>query len=416
MNRAEIYTFGCRLNAYESEVIKKQTIAAGVKNIVVVNSCAVTLEAERQVRQCIRKARREFPGAKIIVTGCAAQIDPKKYSIMTEVDQVIGNHEKTLYETWSNLDLKPKVFVNEIKKIKETSQHLIEGFNGKARAFIEIQQGCDHRCTFCVIPLGRGQNRSVPMGSIVEQVRILLGKGYQEVVLTGVDITDYGKDLPGKPSLGQMVKRLIALVPELPRLRLSSLDPAEIDDDLYSLIEKEPRLMPYFHISIQSGDNIILKRMKRRHRRSDIEEFVNRVRKLRSDAVFGADFIVGFPTENEEAFAKSLSLVEECAITWLHVFPYSERPGTPAAKMPQVPVEIRRKRASALRKIGLGQVHSFLDKQVGTRSSILLEKNTEGRAPNFAMVKINQNFKEGKILPVLIVAREQEKLIARVEK
>jgi len=306
--------------------------------------------------------------------------------------------------------------VNDIMNVRETAPHLIAGFEGRARAFVEIQQGCDHRCTFCIIPFGRGNNRSVPIGVIVEQVRLLVAEGYREIVLTGVDITDYGKDLPGRPRLGEMIKRLLALVPDLPRLRLSSVDPAEIDEALFDLIAHEPRLMPHFHISVQAGDDLILKRMKRRHSRADIETFVDRVRRVRPDAVFGADIIAGFPTESDAAFANSVSLVETCGLTWLHVFPYSERPGTPAAKMPQLPGNVRKERAAALRAAGDVQVSRFLDAQMGATADVLVEKDCgnggEGRSPHFAQVRIDGVFETGAIVSARIVGRDNDTLIA----
>jgi threonylcarbamoyladenosine tRNA methylthiotransferase MtaB len=389
---------------------------AGLSDAIIVNSCAVTAEAERQVRQSIRRARRENPDAKIIVTGCAAQIDPDKYAAMEEVDRVIGNEEKLAAETWIAGAEAPRVSVNDIMTVRETAPHLIAGFEGRARAFVEIQQGCDHRCTFCIIPFGRGNNRSVPIGVIVDQVRLLVAEGYREVVLTGVDITDYGRDLPGTPRLGEMIKRLLALVPKLPRLRLSSVDPAEIDDALFALIADEPRLMPHFHISVQSGDDLILKRMKRRHSRADIVGFVEKVRCLRPDAAFGADIIAGFPTESDEAFAHSVSLVEACGLTWLHVFPYSERPGTPAAKMPQLPGDVRKARAAELRAAGAAQVTQFLDAQIGATAAVLVEKDCgqggEGRSPHFANVRIEGAVGTGEIVPARIIARDNDTLIA----
>ncbi|NUB28581.1 tRNA (N(6)-L-threonylcarbamoyladenosine(37)-C(2))-methylthiotransferase MtaB, partial [Azospirillum brasilense] len=326
-NEPEIVTFGCRLNTYESEVMRTHARNAGLGDVVIVNTCAVTSEAERQARQTIRKLRRERPNARIVVTGCAAQIDPQRYGAMPEVDQVLGNQEKLQPESWG-LAPAEKVLVNDIMSVKETAGHLIGGFEDRARAFVQVQQGCDHRCTFCIIPYGRGPSRSVPIGAVVEQVQALVKAGYNEVVLSGVDITSFGPDLPGTPTLGQMVRRLLALVPELPRLRLSSLDCIEIDDDLWRLIETEPRLMPHLHLSLQAGDDMILKRMKRRHSRADAIAFCERVRALRPDMVFGADFIAGFPTETDEMFENTMRLVEECGLTWLHVFPYSPRPGT----------------------------------------------------------------------------------------
>lgn len=414
MSAPKILTFGCRLNAFESEVMRGHAEAAGMTDAIIVNSCAVTAEAERQVRQSIRRARRENPAANIVVTGCAAQIDPDKYAAMAEVDRVIGNEEKLKAETWALSGAEtPRVSVNDIMNVRETAPHLIAGFEGRARAFVEIQQGCDHRCTFCIIPFGRGNNRSVPIGVIVDQVRLLVAEGYREIVLTGVDITDYGKDLPGTPRLGEMIKRLLTLVPALPRLRLSSVDPAEIDDALLALIADEPRLMPHFHISVQSGDDLILKRMKRRHSRADIEAFVDKVRRLRPDAVFGADIIAGFPTESDAAFANSVSLVDGCGLTWLHVFPYSERPGTPAAQMPQLPGDIRKARAAELRAAGEAQVQGFLDSQIGVTADILVEQQSEGRSPHFAPVRVQGDVADGAIVTARIIGRDNDTLIAQ---
>ena len=417
MTAPEILTFGCRLNAFESEVVRGHAADAGLEDAIIVNSCAVTAEAERQVRQSIRRARRQNPDAEIIVTGCAAQIDPDRYAAMDEVDRVIGNEEKLRAETWKSMGVldidTPRVSVNDIMTVRETAPHLISGFEGRARAFVEIQQGCDHRCTFCIIPFGRGNNRSVPIGVIVEQVRALVDQGYAEIVLTGVDITDYGRDLPGTPRLGEMIKRLLTLMPELPRLRLSSVDPAEIDDALFALIADEPRLMPHFHISVQSGDDLILKRMKRRHTRADIEGFVVRVRDLRPGAAFGADIIAGFPTETDEAFENSVSLVRDCGLTWLHVFPYSERPGTPAAKMPQLPGDVRKARAADLRAVGAEQVRRFLDAQIGSVADVLVEQDAQGRSPHFANVRIEGATADGLIVPARIVARDNDTLIAQ---
>lgn len=417
MSKTRILTFGCRLNAFESEVIRSHAEAAGMADAIIVNSCAVTAEAERQVRQSIRRARRENPKANIVVTGCAVQIDPDKYAAMDEVDRIIGNQEKLVAETWRLTDNTPRICVNDIMNVRETAPHLIAGFEGRARAFVEIQQGCDHRCTFCIIPFGRGNNRSVPIGVIIDQARLLVSEGYREIVLTGVDITDYGQDLPAKPRLGEMIKRLLTLVPDLPRLRLSSVDPAEIDDTLFDLIADEPRLMPHFHISVQAGDDLILKRMKRRHSRADIEVFVDKVRARRPDAVFGADIIAGFPTESDIAFSNSLSLVENCGLTWLHVFPYSARPGTPAANMPQLPGNVRKLRAAELRAAGDVQVRKFLDAQLGATAEVLVEKGSdqggEGRSPHFAPVRIEGAFETGAIVSARIVGRDNDTLIAQ---
>ena len=336
MTSPQVLNFGCRLNAYEAEVMRN--LAPADADAVIINTCAVTAEAERQARQAIRKARREHPSARIVVTGCAAQIAPANWLDMAEVDSVIGNQEKLDADALKEA-LRPggaAVQVNDIQMARETAAHLIDGFDGRTRAFIEVQQGCDHRCTFCIIPYGRGPNRSVPIGVLVEQVRRLVAQGFKEVVLTGVDVTAYGADLPGQPRLGQMIRRLLAMVPELPRLRLSSLDVAEVDSDLWRLIAGEPRLMPHLHLSLQAGADLILKRMRRRHLRGQAIAFCREARRLRPDITFGADLIAGFPTETEAHFADSLALVEECGLTWLHVFPYSAREGTPAARMPQL--------------------------------------------------------------------------------
>ncbi|MBO6782421.1 MAG: tRNA (N(6)-L-threonylcarbamoyladenosine(37)-C(2))-methylthiotransferase MtaB [Alphaproteobacteria bacterium] len=383
----DIVTFGCRLNTYESEVIRGHATAAGINDAVIVNTCAVTAEAERQARQAIRRARRERPGARIVVTGCSAQIDPDRYARMPEVDAVIGNQEKMKAETFRTLDTKP-FRVDDIMTVRETAGHLVEGIDGRTRALIQVQNGCDHRCTFCVIPYGRGNSRSMPMGEIVDQVRTLVANGYREIVLSGVDITSYGADLPGRPQLGQMVRRLLAAVPELPRLRLSSIDVAEIDTDLMQLIAGEPRLMPHLHLSLQAGDNMILKRMKRRHTREQAIAFCDAVRQVRPDAVFGADLIAGFPTETDAMFANSLALVEECGLTYLHVFPYSPRPGTPASKMPQIARSEIKSRAAALRDAGDRRLGVFLEGQVGTNVSVLIEKPGIGRTGQFALVAL----------------------------
>ncbi len=397
----EIVTFGCRLNSYESEVMRAHARNAGLEDVVIVNTCAVTSEAERQARQTIRKLRRERPDARIVVTGCAAQIDPQRFAAMPEVDQVIGNQEKLQAESWG-LPPTEKILVNDIMSVKETAGHLIGGFEDRARAFVQVQQGCDHRCTFCIIPFGRGPSRSVPIGAVVEQVQALVKAGYNEVVLSGVDITSYGPDLPGSPTLGQMVRRLLACVPELPRLRLSSLDCIEMDEDLWRLIEHEPRLMPHLHLSLQAGDDMILKRMKRRHSRADAVAFCQRVRSLRPDAVFGADFIAGFPTETEEMFANTLKMVEDCGLTWLHVFPYSPRPGTPAARMPQVDGAVRKERAARLRAVGAEAEARMLATLVGRSASVLVEKDDLGRTEHFAEIRLGVALPPGSLVRATI--------------
>ena len=400
----EIINFGCRLNIYEGEVIKQKAAEAGLEHALIFNGCAVTAEAERQLRQAIRKAKRNQPDAKIIVTGCAAQIHPDTYAKMDEVDVVLGNEEKLQSASYAlpagsashepakrhpmtkSVDFvgdNEKIFVNDIMSVKETASHMVTSFDGKARAFVQVQNGCDHRCTFCIIPFGRGNSRSVPMGEIVTQVRSLVASGFNEVVLTGVDVSDYGKDLPGAPSLGQMMKRLLALVPELPRLRLSSIDAVEVDEDLFALIAHEPRLMPHIHISLQAGDDMILKRMKRRHNRADIVEFCKRVRAVRPDVVFGADIIAGFPTETDEMFENTLRLVNEVGLTYLHVFPYSARTGTPAAKMPQVPLKIRKERAAKLRAAGEKQLEKYLASRIGKTERLVMEKPNLGPQRRF---------------------------------
>ena len=383
----EIVTFGCRLNAFESEVMRGHARAAGLEDTVIVNTCAVTAEAERQARQAIRKARRERPGASIVVTGCAAQIDPARYAAMPEVDRVLGNEEKLRAESFRP-GANERVLVADIMAVGETAGHLIQGFEDRTRAFVQVQQGCDHRCTFCIIPYGRGNSRSVPIGEVVRQVRALAANGVKEVVLTGVDITDYGKDLPGRPSLGQMMRRLFALVPELPRLRLTSVDPVELDDGVLALLAEEPRLMPHLHLSLQAGSDLILKRMKRRHLMADVERLCRRVRDLRPDVVFGADLIAGFPTETEAMFEDSLRAVEDLGLTYLHVFPYSPRPGTPAARMPQVPGPERKARAARLRRAGAAALQRFLEGRVGTTARVLVEKPGFGRTEHYAPVAI----------------------------
>ena len=420
MSALRILTFGCRLNAYESEVMRGHAEAAGLDNTIIVNTCAVTGEAERQARQAIRKARRENPTAQIIVTGCAAQIDPQGFAAMAEVDRVLGNEEKLRAESFLDRDA-PRVAVNDIMAVKETAPQLIAGFAERTRAFVQVQQGCDHRCTFCIIPYGRGNSRSVPLGAVVRQVRTLVEEGYAEVVLTGVDITSYGGDLPGRPALGQLVRRLLAQVPELQRLRLSSLDAIELDADLKRLVAEEPRLMPHLHLSLQAGDDLILKRMKRRHSRAEAVALCDDLRRLRPDIVFGADLIAGFPTETEAMFENSLKLVDDCGLTWLHVFPYSARKGTPAARMPQLPMAVREDRAARLRAAGQRALHRFLDSQLGRPASVLIEKQEPdgrflGRSESFAPVLLPQattgGAGGGAVVSARITGREGEVLTA----
>lgn len=411
----ELVTFGCRLNTYESEVMRAHAQKAGMEDAIIFNTCAVTKEAERQARQAIRRAKRENPNAKIIVTGCSAQINPQTYSQMEEVDQIIGNDLKLKEETWTGAAPTERVLVNDIMSVKETASHLIEGIEGQARAFIQVQNGCDHRCTFCIIPYGRGNSRSVPIGEIAAQVRKLVEGGYNEIVMTGVDVTSYGADLPGKPALGQMIRRVLALVPELPRLRLSSLDPVEIDDDLWRLIAEEPRLMPHLHMSLQAGDDMILKRMKRRHLRADAIEMCERARSYRPDMVFGADIIAGFPTETDEMFQNTLDIVTECDLTFLHVFPYSERDGTPAAKIPnQVPHPVRKERAAKLRAQGETQVQKFLQSHLNKKRQVIVEKGNIGRTEHFAEVKLNKELVIGTLADVETYAIEGTSLLGKV--
>ena len=400
MAAPEILTFGCRLNAFESEIIRGHARAAGLDDAVIVNTCAVTAEAERQARQAIRRARRAHPAARIIVTGCAAQIDPERFAAMPEVDRVLGNDEKLKAESYHGAG--PRVVVGDIMALKETAAHLIDGFEHRARAFIEVQQGCDHRCTFCIIPFGRGNSRSVPIGEIVRQARLLVENGFREVVLTGVDLTGFGADLPGRPRLGQLCRRLLALVPELQRLRLSSLDPVEIDDELWRLIAEEPRLLPHLHLSIQAGDDLILKRMKRRHSRAQALEACARARKLRPGVALGADLIAGFPTENEAMFAQTLDLVDEAALDYLHVFPFSPRPGTPAARMPQVPRSVVRERAARLRSVGAASLARALAARIGSTAQVLVEQPSFGRSEHYAPVRFDGTGSIGSVIPVAL--------------
>lgn len=408
-NDPELVTFGCRLNTYESEVMRSHARNAGIENAIIFNTCSVTKEAERQARQAIRRARRENPDARIIVTGCAAQIDPASFGAMPEVDQVIGNDLKLMPETWG-APPEEKIIVNDIMAVKETASHLVDGFEGHTRAFLQVQNGCDHRCTFCIIPYGRGNSRSVAIGTIAEQVKHLVQAGYREIVFTGVDVTSYGHDLPGQPTLGQMIRRVLALVPDLPRVRLSSLDPVEIDDDLWHLIAHEHRLMPHLHLSLQAGDDMILKRMKRRHLRQDVIDVCGKARALRPDMTFGADIIAGFPTETEDMFSNTMKIVEECDLTFLHVFPYSEREGTPAARMPQVEVSLRKERAARLRDLGEKQMDKFMKSHVGKTRQVIVEQNGVGRTEHFAEVNLSFEAMQGHLYDVRIDRHEGGKL------
>lgn len=408
-------TFGCRLNAYESEVMRQHADSAGLDDIIIVNTCAVTAEATRQARQSIRRMKRERPDTPIVVTGCAAQIDPKQFSEMAEVATVLGNQEKLEAKSFVNLagsglDLSgaERVQVNDIFSVKETAGHLIEGFGERARAFVQIQNGCNHRCTFCVIPYGRGNSRSTGIGEVVDQIKNLVGRGYNEVVLTGVDITSFGEDLPGNQTLGTLVQKILTLVPDLPRLRISSIDSIEVDEPLYDAIIGDHRVMPHLHLSLQAGDDMILKRMKRRHLRDQAIEFCQRVSKARPEMVYGADIIAGFPTETEEMFQNSLKLVEECDLTWLHVFPYSEREGTPAAKIPnKVPKQERKERAGRLRALGKSQEQKLFASSLGAEAKVLVERvrddgTAHGHTEQFIPVTIECDAKAGDMVPVTL--------------
>ncbi len=419
----EVVTFGCRLNTYESEVIRNAAASGGVENAIVVNTCAVTSEAVRQARQTIRKLARERVGAKIVVTGCAAQSEPATFSSMPEVAIIIGNEEKISAKFWREnrsfidqkfpgLDGEEKIRVNDIMSVRETAMHLIDGLESHSRAFIQVQNGCDHRCTFCVIPFGRGNSRSVPMGEVVAQVRRLVENGVREVVLTGVDITSYGSGLPGAPRLGRLVRQILKHVPELERLRISSIDSVEADADLLDAIADEPRLMPHLHLSLQHGDDLILKRMKRRHSRAEAVAFAAQVRRLRPDVVFGADIIAGFPTETDDAFARSRDLVADCGLTHLHVFPYSERPGTPAARMPQVPHALRKERAALLRQDGAAALRRHLDTQVGAQRRVLTERGGIGRTEQFTPVRLPEPIGPGAMLDLSIAGHDGKQLLA----
>ena len=396
---------GCRLNAYETKAMEELATQAGVENAVVVNTCAVTAEAVRKARQDIRKLRRTHPDAKLIVTGCAAQTEPDTFAQMDEVDAVIGNTEKMQASTWAGLagdfGTEP-VQVDDIMSVTETAGHLIDGFGTRSRAYVQVQNGCDHRCTFCIIPYGRGNSRSVPAGVAVDQIKRLVDRGFNEVVLTGVDLTSWGADLPGEPQLGDLVMRILKLVPDLPRLRISSIDSIEVDEALMQAIATEPRLMPHLHLSLQHGDDLILKRMKRRHLRDDAIQFAQQARALRPDMTFGADIIAGFPTETEAMFDNALRLVKDCNLTWLHVFPYSPRPGTPAARMPQVNGKTIKDRAARLRAAGDTQVTKHLAAQLGKTHHILMENPHMGRTEQFTEVRFDTPQPEGQIVTAQI--------------
>lgn len=419
----DIVTFGCRLNTHESEIMRRKASEAGLADAVVVNTCAVTAEAVRQARQTIRKLRRERPGARIVVTGCAAQTEPATFAAMPEVDRVVGNTEKFDLSAWADtrrafdegafgIGAEEKIVVNDIMAARETALHLIDGIEGHTRATVQIQNGCDHRCTFCIIPYGRGNSRSVPMGEIVTQVRRLVENGYREIVLTGVDITSYGQHLPGTPKLGALVKQILKHVPEMQRLRLSSIDSVEVDDDLLDAFASDARLMPHLHLSLQAGDDVILKRMKRRHLRDDAIAFCDRVRLLRPDVIFGADIIAGFPTETEDMFARSLDIVDECGLTHLHVFPFSPRPGTPAARMPQLARDVIKDRARRLREKGEAALQKHLDAQTGHTRRVLVEANLIGRTEHFTPVRVADTLAAGHIVDLRIAGHDGRHLIA----
>ena len=417
MTAPRFTTLGCRLNAYETEAMKRLAAEAGVQDALVVNTCAVTAEAVRKARQEIRRLRRDHPDAPIIVTGCAAQTEPQTFAAMPEVTRVIGNVEKMAPETWAAMapDLigqTERVQVDDIMSVRETASHLIDGFGTRSRAFVQVQNGCDHRCTFCIIPYGRGNSRSVPAGVVVDQIKRLVGRGFNEVVLTGVDLTSWGADLPAQPRLGDLVRRILKLVPDLPRLRISSIDSIEADPALMEAIATEPRLMPHLHLSLQAGDDMILKRMKRRHLRDDAIAFCEEARRLRPDMVFGADIIAGFPTESEAMFQNSLRLVEDCGLTWLHVFPFSPRKGTPAARMPQVNGAAVRDRAARLRAAGATRVATHLQGQVGQHHLVLMENPRMGRTAQFTEVRFDTDQPEGAIIPATIRGHDGAQLLA----
>ncbi len=417
MNKKNTFiNLGCRLNIYEGQIIKNHIRNNDLNHITVINSCAVTAEAEKKVAYEIRKAKRNNPKNKIIVTGCAAQINPKKYGNIEEVDLVLGNKEKLLPNIWENLNFSKPIQVNNILSEKTTVPSTIEKFDGKSRAYIEIQQGCDHRCTFCTIPYGRGNNRSVPAGAIVEKIKKIVNNGFKEVVLTGVDITDYGKDLPAKPTFSNLIKRILKIVPELEQLRLSSIDCAEIDEGFWDVLS-EKKLMPHFHISLQSGNNMILKRMKRRHSREMAINFCNKVLSKRKDATFGADFIAGFPTETDEMFKETLDLVDQCHLTHLHVFPYSPRDNTPASRMPQIDKSVIKDRSAILRQKGREKFKQHLANKVGEKDLILIEKNENkksiGKDQNFFSAIFNEKIKEGDIIPCIYIGVKNDMLMAK---
>ena len=404
MNIPKFVTLGCRLNTYETEAMRELAKNENIENIAVVNTCAVTAEAVRKSKQEIRKIHRENPTTKIIVTGCAAQVEPETFAKMSEVSNVFGNIEKMKTSTWKKLSKElnfigktERIQVDDIMSAKETAGHLIDGFGTRSRAYVQVQNGCDHRCTFCIIPYGRGNSRSVAAGIIIEQIKRLVGNGFKEIILTGVDLTSWGSDLPSKPKLGDLVLKILKLVPDLARLRISSIDSIEVDENLMEAIANEARLMPHFHLSLQSGDNMILKRMKRRHLRDDAILFCETVRKIRPEITFGADIIAGFPTETDDMFENSMQLVNECDLTWLHIFPYSPRQGTPASRMPQVNGIKIKERAKLLRSLGATQVSKYLNSQIGKYHNILMESESMGRTEQFAEVDFQNPQQPGEI-------------------
>jgi threonylcarbamoyladenosine tRNA methylthiotransferase MtaB len=405
----DVVTFGCRLNIAESEVIRREAGAAGVDNAVIVNTCNVTSEAVRQARQTIRRIKREKPDANIVVTGCAAQTAPEQFAAMAEVSRVLGNEEKLSAQGWLSTG---RVAVGDIMAVTKPHMHAVDHIEGHTRAFVQVQNGCDHRCTFCIIPFGRGNSRSLPMDDAVAQVRKLVANGYREIVLTGVDITSYGADLESAPRLGKLVKRILRDVPELARLRLSSIDSVEADDDLLDAFANEPRLMPHLHLSLQHGDDLILKRMKRRHTRKNAIAFCNDLRRLRPDVVFGADIIAGFPTETEVMFQRSLDLVDECGLTQLHVFPFSPRPGTPAARMPQLDRGLIKERAARLRSTGEAALRAHLERQIGLRLQVLTERGGIGRTEQFLPVRLAGKAEHGMMLDITIAGHDGRQLLA----
>ncbi len=413
MATTEIVTFGCRLNSYESEVMRSHAEKAGLDNAIIFNTCAVTTEATRQARQAIRHARKEQPQARIIVTGCAVQTDPAMFASMAEVDLVLGNEEKMQLDSWTQRN-NERVRVSDIMPVRKANLHMIDGLTDRTRAFVQVQNGCDHRCTFCIIPFGRGNSRSVPVEEVVEQVRRLVANGYSEIVLSGVDITSWGADLPAMPKLGSLVARILKCVPDLRRLRISSIDSIEVDTELLDLFVGEERLMPHIHLSLQSGDNMILKRMKRRHSREDSIAFCSELRARRPDIVFGADIIAGFPTETDRMFENSLKIVDDCGLTYLHVFPFSPRPGTPATRMPQIDNTTIKERARLLRQKGQERLRAFLAGEIGATRQVLMEKTRSGRTEHFATVKFAQEMTPGAIVLAQVIGRGEAHLEARL--